>query len=56
VPWILPVVIGLVLSAPLAVLSSRRNVGLAARRFRVFVTPEEGAVSAAPDMSEARRR
>ncbi|MBN9486834.1 MAG: glucans biosynthesis glucosyltransferase MdoH [Alphaproteobacteria bacterium] len=41
VPWVLPVVVGLVFSAPLAVLSSRRTMGLAARRYRVFVTPEE---------------
>jgi membrane glycosyltransferase len=43
VPWILPVVAGLLLSVPLAVLSSRRAMGLAARRFRLFVTPEERA-------------
>lgn len=43
VPWILPVVTGLVLSVPLAVLSSRRAMGLAARRLRLFVTPEERA-------------
>jgi membrane glycosyltransferase len=43
VPWILPVVTGLLLSVPLAVLSSRRALGLAARRLRLFVTPEERA-------------
>ncbi|MFO1082326.1 MAG: glucans biosynthesis glucosyltransferase MdoH [Reyranellaceae bacterium] len=43
VPWILPVVTGLLLSVPLAVLSSRRAVGVAARRLRLFVTPEERA-------------
>ena len=43
VPWILPVVAGLLLSVPLAVLSSRRGMGLAARRLRLFVTPEERA-------------
>ena len=42
-PWILPVVAGLLLSVPLAVLSSRRAMGLAARRLRLFVTPEERA-------------
>jgi membrane glycosyltransferase len=42
-PWILPVCAGLILSIPLAVLSSRREVGVAARRLRLFVTPEEGA-------------
>ncbi len=40
-PWILPVCTGLVLSVPLAVLSSRREVGVAARRLRLFLTPEE---------------
>jgi membrane glycosyltransferase len=43
VPWILPVVMGLLLSVPLAVLSSRRAMGLAARRLQLFVTPEERA-------------
>ena len=43
VPWILPVVTGLLVSVPLAVLSSRRAMGLAARRLRLFVTPEERA-------------
>lgn len=41
-PWILPVVTGLVLSIPIAVLTSRRGVGVAARRAGIFVTPEEG--------------
>jgi membrane glycosyltransferase len=40
-PWILPVVAGLILSIPIAVLTSRRDVGLAARRAGIFVTPEE---------------
>jgi membrane glycosyltransferase len=40
-PWILPVVAGLILSIPIAVLTSRRDVGMAARRLGVFVTPEE---------------
>lgn len=43
VPWILSVVTGLLLSVPLAVLSSRRAMGLAARRLQLFVTPEERA-------------
>jgi membrane glycosyltransferase len=43
IPWILPVVMGLLLSVPVAVLSSRRAMGLAARRLRLFVTPEERA-------------
>jgi membrane glycosyltransferase len=40
-PWILPVVAGLILSIPIAVLTSRRDVGRAPRRAGVFVTPEE---------------
>jgi membrane glycosyltransferase len=40
-PWILPVVTGLILSIPIAVLTSRRGVGVAARRAGMFVTPEE---------------
>ncbi|HSI00367.1 MAG TPA: glucans biosynthesis glucosyltransferase MdoH [Reyranella sp.] len=41
-PWILPVVTGLILSIPVAVLTSRRGIGVAARRVGMFVTPEEG--------------
>jgi membrane glycosyltransferase len=40
-PWILPVVIGLIFSAPVAVLSSRLRAGALARRVGMFVTPEE---------------
>ncbi len=40
-PWILPVCAGLILAVPLAVLTSRREVGVAARRLRLFLTPEE---------------
>ncbi len=47
VPWILPVIAGLLLSVPMAVISSRRGVGIAARKLRLFVTPEEGAQPAA---------
>ena len=47
VPWILPVVAGLLLSVPMAVISSRRGVGIAARKLRLFVTPEEGSPSSA---------
>jgi membrane glycosyltransferase len=43
VPWILPVVAGLLLSVPMAVISSRRGVGVAARKLRLFLTPEEAA-------------
>jgi membrane glycosyltransferase len=40
-PWILPVAIGLIFSAPVAVLSSRLKTGAYARRLGMFVTPEE---------------
>ncbi len=40
-PWLAPVVAGLTLAAPLAVLSSRRSAGVRARRWRMFMTPEE---------------
>lgn len=40
--WLLPVVAGLLLAPLLAVYSSRRSLGLGARRWRMFMTPEEG--------------
>ena len=40
-PWLLPVVAGLLLAPPLAVCSSRRAWGVGARRWRLFLTPEE---------------
>ena len=52
VPWILPVVLGLLLSVPLAVLSSRRAVGLAARRLRLFEIPEERMRAVSPAAAE----
>ena len=42
-PWILPVAGALILSIPLSVLSSRVELGRAARRAGLFVTPEEQA-------------
>ena len=39
--WLLPVVAGLLLAPLLAVYSSRRSLGVAARRWRMFMTPEE---------------
>jgi membrane glycosyltransferase len=41
--WTSPVYAGLVLSAPLAILLSRANLGRLLRRLGVFVTPEEAA-------------
>src|SRR5262249_35466298 len=40
-PRVLPVAIGLIFSAPVAVLSSRLKSGALARRLGMFVTPEE---------------
>jgi membrane glycosyltransferase len=39
--WFVPVLIGLVLSIPLSVWSSRRSLGALARRLGLFLTPEE---------------
>ncbi|SKA30274.1 membrane glycosyltransferase [Enhydrobacter aerosaccus] len=54
-PWIIPVVLGLIFSAPVAVLSSRRTAGVAARRLRVFVTPEEGPYAPTRGRADAGR-
>jgi membrane glycosyltransferase len=40
-PWLLPIVAGLVLSAPVSVLSSRVSLGRWFRRARLFAIPEE---------------
>ena len=40
-PWLAPVIAGLLLAAPLAVISSRRSAGVKARRWRMFLTPGE---------------
>jgi len=42
--WLVPVLAGLCLSIPLVLWSSRADVGLAAARLGVFVTPEEIAL------------
>ena len=39
--WLLPVAVALLLSIPLSVYSSRVNLGRAARRWRLFLIPEE---------------
>ncbi|MGI9334185.1 MAG: glucans biosynthesis glucosyltransferase MdoH [Gammaproteobacteria bacterium] len=39
--WFSPVVFGLLLSVPLAMVSSRADLGLFLRRFGLFLTPEE---------------
>jgi membrane glycosyltransferase len=47
--WLLPVVAGLLLAPLLAVLSSRRSLGVGARRWRMFMTPEERENALAKD-------
>jgi membrane glycosyltransferase len=42
-PWVAPVVVGMLLAIPLNVLSSRVTAGRAARRLGLFLTPEEVA-------------
>lgn len=39
--WILPITVGLILSVPLSVYSSRESVGLWAKKHHLFITPEE---------------
>jgi membrane glycosyltransferase len=39
--WTLPVTLGLVLAAPLSALSARADLGRAARRLGLLLTPEE---------------
>ncbi|TCT03479.1 glucans biosynthesis glucosyltransferase MdoH [Aquabacter spiritensis] len=39
--WMSPVILGLVLSVPLAALTARRDLGMAARRLGLLVVPEE---------------
>jgi membrane glycosyltransferase len=41
--WFLPVLLGMVLSIPLSVLTSRERIGQALRRAGLFLTPEETA-------------
>jgi membrane glycosyltransferase len=45
--WLIPVLAGLVLSIPIALLSGRADLGLRARRAGWFLTPEEVAPPAA---------
>ncbi|MBC7413575.1 MAG: glucans biosynthesis glucosyltransferase MdoH, partial [Herminiimonas sp.] len=40
-PWLLPIAAGLILSAPISVLSSRVRLGQASRRAGLFLIPEE---------------
>ena len=40
-PWLAPVVLGLILAAPVAVLLASKRAGLCARRWGLWLTPEE---------------
>ncbi len=51
--WLSPVLLGLVLSIPLARLTSLGALGRGARHARLFVTPEEA--SAPPELAEYRK-
>nr|WP_246191220.1 glucans biosynthesis glucosyltransferase MdoH [Aureimonas leprariae] len=50
--WMSPLFAGLLLSAPLTVLSSRMSLGLAAARLRLFLTPDE--TEPAPELLSLR--
>jgi membrane glycosyltransferase len=52
-PWLAPVAAGLLLAAPLSVLTSRRDLGLVARRAGLLVTPTE--TRCAPEVSAAEQ-
>src|SRR3546814_14072378 len=41
--WLGPIVVSLILSAPVSVITSRTGLGLAARRSKLFLIPEEYA-------------
>lgn len=40
-PWLMPVIVGMVLAIPLSWFTSRTDVGRRARQYGLFVTPEE---------------
>jgi membrane glycosyltransferase len=51
--WLTPIWLGLVLSLPLSVWSSRRTLGLALKRIGLFLTPEE--TRPPPELSRLRQ-
>ena len=51
--WLTPIWLGLVLSLPLSVWSSRRSLGLALKRIGLFLTPEE--TRPPPELSRLRQ-
>jgi membrane glycosyltransferase len=52
--WFMPVMVGMVVSIPLSVLTSRASLGEHARRLGLFLTPEE--TSSPPEMAALRAR
>jgi membrane glycosyltransferase len=52
--WFMPVMVGMVVSIPLSVLTSRTRLGQEARRLGLFVTPEES--SPPPELAALRSR
>jgi membrane glycosyltransferase len=50
--WFTPVLAGMALSIPLSVLTSRRRLGLWARKFGLFLTPEE--IDPPPELTSLR--
>jgi membrane glycosyltransferase len=52
--WFMPVMVGMVVSIPLSVLTSRAKLGAAARRVGLFLTPEE--TSPPPELASLRAR
>jgi len=52
--WFMPVAAGMLLSIPLSVLTSRNDLGTLARRWGLFLTPEE--VAPPPELSLLRER
>jgi membrane glycosyltransferase len=51
--WLTPIFAGLVVAVPLSVLSSRLGLGLALKRFGLFLTPEE--TNPPPELRRLRR-
>jgi membrane glycosyltransferase len=52
--WFFPVLLGMVLSIPLSVFTSRESLGLALRRMGLFLTPEE--TESVPELADLEQR
>ncbi len=51
--WFAPIVLPLLFAGPIAILTSRRRYGLAARRHGLLLTPEEAPAAAVPQAADA---